>query len=145
MGGISILAEFGGALYGPATTDAWNTACYSMYSNSGSRLTYMIGAMFIPFVDKIWKPLVALTLVNSLASIYLVSDADSASADSKSTVLYVLNVFGVVSSVMMIMGDNPFTDSSDESDDYYYSDYYYSDYYSEDYYSEDYGYHGYYY
>lgn len=146
--GLSILAEFGGALYSPTTTDEWDLAGYSMYSNSGTRLTNIIAAMFIPFVDKLWKPLVAVTLVNSLVSIYLINDADSASDDSKSTVLYAINAFGIVTSVMAILGDNPFTDS--DSDDYYYysgyyySDYYYSDYYYSDYYS-DYGYYGYYY
>merc|ERR1711988_1590799 len=107
--------------------------------------------MFIPFVDKIWKPLVALTLFNSVISLYLVNDADSASADSKSTVLYALNVFGVVTSVMMIMGDNPFTDGGDVEDDYYYSDNYYDDEYStqhvytEELPSDYYDYYGYYY
>merc|ERR1712178_20915 len=113
-------------------------------SAGGFRFAMMAAGMLVPAVADMWTPIAGLTLVWSLANMYLISDAETAATQTNTNTLYGLVAVSALVSVSSIA--MPMDKDGDVEDDYYYSDYYYSDYYSEgdDYYG-DYGYYGYYY
>merc|ERR1719197_1748905 len=141
--GLGAATELGAGL--SASTDtAWDNVTVSTMSAGLFRFVAMIGGMFVPAICDMWTPIAGLTLVWSLANMYLISDAESTATQDNTNTLYgmvAVSALVSISAIAMPM------DSDDSGDDYYYYGYYdyygYSDYYYSDY-DDYYGYYGYY-
>merc|ERR1712226_1161505 len=128
-----------GAGLSASTDTAWDNVTMSTMSAGLFRFAAMVGGMFVPAICDMWTPIAGLTLVWSLANMYLISDAESTLTQDNTNTLYAMVAVSALvsaSSIAMPMD----SDSGDDYDYYGYYDYYYSDYgYG------DYGYYGYYY
>merc|ERR1712110_345000 len=139
---LGAATELGAGLSASSDT-AWDNVTVSTMSGGLFRFVMMVGGMFVPAICDMWTPIAGLTLVWSLANMYLISDADSTLAADNTNTLYGM----VAVSVLVSAASIAMPMDSESGDDYYYYGYYdyygYNDYYS-DYYG-DYGYYGYYY
>merc|ERR1712060_223273 len=105
----------------------------SLLAGGAFRLVMLPLGLLVPAVHDQWMIISALSLVGSLASLYLINDAEGAATQTNTNTLMGLTaVSAVVSAYFIAMPSD-----SGDSGDYYYSDYYGDD----DYY----GYYGYYY
>merc|ERR1711885_43879 len=144
--GLGAGTEFFAGLSASDDTN-WDNVTASTMGNGLFRAVMMLGGMFVPAICDAWTPIAGITLVWSLANMYLISDAETAATQTNTNTLCgLVGVSVLVSAASIAM---PMDDGAVEDDYYYYGyyDYYgYSDYYSEDYYGGDYyGYYGYYY
>merc|ERR1712178_365804 len=95
-------------------------------SAGGFRFAMMAAGMLVPAVADMWTPIAGLTLVWSLANMYLISDAETAATQTNTNPLYGLVAVSALVSIQSIA--MPMDDGDVSDDYYYYSDYYYSDY-----------------
>merc|ERR1712048_518872 len=112
----------------------WDNVTMSCMSGGIFRFVAMGLGMLVPAVGDMWTPISGLTLVWSLANMYLISDAESAATQTNTNTLYGLVAVSALVSIQSIA--MPMDKDDDVEDDYYYGDYYYDYYGEDDYYSE---------